>query len=114
MKTYLLYLAVLVPMAAQPAPFVVSDPSQDTPQPTHCGLLLDATPKVDVAVAKDSAGKAYCQFDVAGLAIGTHTFKATFVLNDPVWGRLESAVSAPFELSRPGSPNAPAGLGLKP
>lgn len=114
MKTYLLYLAVLVPMAAQPAPFVISDPSQDTPQPTHCGLLLDATPKVDVAVAKDANGKAYCQFDMAGITTGAHTVKATFVIIDPTWGRVESPVSVPLALTRPGSPLAPAGLGLKP
>lgn len=114
MKMYLLYLALLVPAIASPAPFVVSDPSPDTPQPTHCGLLLDAAAKVDVAVAKDAAGKAYCQFDMAGITTGAHTVKATFVLIDPTWGRVESPVSVPLALTRPGSPIAPAGLGLKP
>lgn len=114
MKTSLLYLVALVPTMAIAAPFVVSDPSPDTPQPTHCGLLLDATAKVDVAVAKDANGKAYCQFDMAGIPTGAHTVKATFVLNDPIWGRVESPVSVPLALTRPGSPIAPAGLGLKP
>lgn len=114
MKTCLLYLAMLVPMVAGAAPFVISDPSTDTPQPTHCGLLLDAAAKVDVAVAKDANGKAYCQFDMAGITTGAHTVKATFILVDPTWGRVESPVSVPLALTRPGSPTAPAGLGLKP
>lgn len=114
MKAYLFLLLSVVPLAAQSAPFVISDPSTDTPQPTHCGLLLDASPKVDVVVAKDANGKSYCQFDMAGITTGAHTVKATFVLNDPTWGRIESPVSVPLALTRPGSPTAPAGLGLKP
>lgn len=107
-------LLLLLTNAALAAPFVISDPSTDTPQPTHCGLLLDTAPKVDVVVAKDGGGKAYCRFDMASLTTGAHTVKATFVIIDPVWGRQESPVSVPLALTRPGSPTAPAGLGLTP
>ena len=111
------FVAAAVLLAAatvHAAPFVVSDPAPAAgQQPTHCGILLDSAAKVDVPVASDATGK-YCKYDVGSVSAGSHTVKATFVVIDSVWGRLESPVSAPFAFTRPVSPAAPGGFGLVP
>jgi hypothetical protein len=93
------------------APFVVSDPLDD--RATHCGWVKDGGARLDVPVTVTPAGK-ICKWDLAGFTAGAHTVNATAVLIDPVWGRLESAPSAPFAFSVPTAPKAPSGLALTP
>jgi hypothetical protein len=105
-----MFLLTLVAAHATAAPFVISDAYTSGLSPTHCGLLLDAQAKVDVPVALDAQGRPYCKFDLAPVATGAHRIRATAVIIDPVWGRLESAESLPFDFSRPGAPGVPSGL----
>lgn len=105
-------IAVLLafPLPLLAAPFVSSDPTAQAV--THCGIVMDAAAKVVVPVFTDATGK-YCKFDIASVAVGSHTVKATFINQDPVWGALESALSAPFLFVRPAIPTAaPTGLGV--
>ena len=80
------------------APFLVSDPTIQTV--THCGIYMDDKPVVDVPVEVVTAGDR-CKYDLSTLTEGSHTVTATFVNQDPVWGRVESASSAPFVFVRP-------------
>lgn len=102
--------------AVHAAPFVESDPypAASTPKPTICQVWLDAaTVGVDSPVVTDTAGT-YCHYDLSGVSVGAHTVKAKFVLVDAVWGRQESAFTAPLNFTRPGPLQAPAGLILAP
>ena len=109
MHTKILFiLTIFLAVSVRAAPFVVSDPSVQTV--THCGVMIDATAKVDSPVESVTGGKR-CKYDVGGISTGTHTIKATFVNIDPVWGRSESVFSVPLSVTRPGAPVvAPAGL----
>jgi hypothetical protein len=107
----LLILWLLAPFAAH-AEFIVSDPSE-SPNVTHCGLLLDAAAKVDVVVASGTTGK-YCKFDTAAWSASTHTVKATFVIINASGGRIESDLSAPFTYVKYAKPAAPAGWKVTP
>jgi hypothetical protein len=111
-KLYLLSLLLVTPVISA-APFVVSSPSTQTV--THCTLLLDAAPGVDVPVASDTTGK-YCKFDMASLPTGDHTLTAKFVNIDPIWGRSESVTAVPLLFTRPAArlTTAPTGLLLAP
>ena len=111
-KKRLLLLLLFAPVV-NATPFVVSEPT--TQVVTHCNLLLDAAPGVDVLVASDVTGK-YCKFDLAGITVGDHTIKAKFVNNDPIWGRSESVTSVPLLFTKPAILIliAPTGLLLKP
>ena len=93
------------------APFVVSDPLDD--RATHCGWVKDGGARADVPVVVTPAGKV-CKWDLAGFTAGAHTVNATAVAIDPIWGRLESAPSAPFGFSVPTAPKVPSGLALTP
>lgn len=92
---------------------VVSDATTQTV--THCGVVLDNGTKSDIPVAVSADGK-YCDINVTDVSVGVHNVKATFVNVDPVWGRVESAFSAPFTFTKPNltAPSAPAGLVIKP
>jgi hypothetical protein len=111
MARFLLVLLLLAPLAGRASPFVVSDPLD--PSVTDCGIFLDAAPKQTVPVTIAGAGK-ICKFDLAGIANGAHTVKATAIVNDPVWGVQESPQSAPLSFTKPASPAAPATLRLAP
>ena len=93
------------------APFVVSDPLDA--RATHCGILMDAIPKQAIPVVADVGGN-ICKFDLAGLANGSHTVRATAIAVDPIWGSQESVESLPLSFVKPVPPSVPAGLGLKP
>lgn len=93
------------------APFVVSGPLDA--RATHCGWALDSGERSDSPVAASGADK-ICKLDLAGLAAGPHTITATAVAVDTIWGRLESAASAPFAFDVPTTPSAPSGLRLVP
>ena len=106
------YFALLA-FAAAPAwaaPFLVADlPDQST---THCRLSLDgAAFGPDVPV---SGTPKVCRFDMAPTEVGAHSARAVAVNADPVWGRQESAPSAPFAFTRPSGPAVPAGTRLVP
>lgn len=117
MTKQLLILCVLamVGQHAHPAPFIVSaDFATTGTQPTHCGLFLDAAPKVEVPVVSQTSGAKFCKFDIAAVATGSHTVTATAIAKDTVWGTLESVKSSPFTFTRPGIPAVPSGFGVDP
>ena len=93
-----LLLVLFIPSLVNASPYLVSDPTVE--EVTHCGYILDSNDKVDSPVEVVTEGKR-CHIDLAGLPVGNHTIKATFANIDPVWGRSESAESAPFSLVRP-------------
>ncbi len=111
MKFKLIIAFLLVfPLQLLAAPFLTTDPT--TQAVTHCGIVMGTSAKVVVPVFSDATGK-YCKFDIATIAVGSHTAKASFINQDPVWGTLESAFSAPFTFVRPAIPAvAPTGLGV--
>lgn len=121
MTMMFMVIVALIAMAifiseANAAPFLESDPypAASTPKPTICQVWLDtATVGVDSPVVVDATGT-YCHYDIAAVTVGAHTVKAKFITIDPVWGRLESALTAPINFTRPGPPQAPAGLILAP
>jgi hypothetical protein len=97
-------------VAANSSPFVVSDSTSFTPAPTKCGWTLDATAKVPIPVALDSTGKPYCKYDLAAVSNGAHTISATFQVDDPIHGLLESAPSSVLNFQIPQDPPVPIGL----
>lgn len=105
----------LSPALAFSSPFIVSDPSiQDV---SHCGIYMDGNPVVEAPVDVIASGSR-CKFDIGNVTPGEHTVTATFIKNDPAWGRLESASSAPLVFVRPTSGgasliNAPVGIKLE-
>jgi hypothetical protein len=114
MNKIFIILLSLITGTVSAAPFIIADVSLDTIQPTHCGIYIDTSPKTEIVVVKDAAGKAYCKVDVGTLTIGAHTIKKTYIVKDPIWGTLESAQSVPFAFSRPMLPTTPVGLELAP
>lgn len=94
-------------------PRIVSDPTT-TANVTHCAWYLDTAPRELVVAPKDESGKPFCEKDIAGIANGSHTVTAAFVVNDPVWGVLEGPKSDPFAFARPAAPSKPSPLRLAP
>ena len=84
---------------AYASPFVVSDPTLQGV--TYCGSVLDGGVKVDSIVAVSPLGKS-CKIDVGSAATGNHSITASFVNVDQVYGRVESAMSAPLDFTVPG------------
>ena len=109
-KILALVLTLLSPVALS-APFVVSDLLD--PRATHCGILMDAVPKVVIPVVAEAGGN-ICKFDLAGISNGSHTVMATAIAIDPIWGSQESVQSSPLSFVRPAGVSAPAGLELQP
>jgi len=102
---------LLSPLSAFAAPFVVTDPV--APGVTHCGVLFDSQPKQVIQVTNEG-GQNICKFDLAGISAGPHQVRMTAQINDPIWGSLESAESAPLDFVKPGVPAAPTGMQLAP
>lgn len=103
---------LLLPSLSYANPFVVSDPLPAGV--TQCGVFLDALAKTTVPVTAVSGGN-ICKVDIGNVTVGSHTISLTSItVNDPIWGSLESAKSAPLSFTRPGVPNAPTGLVLQP
>jgi hypothetical protein len=114
-KIFLLSMAIACSGIAQASPFVVSDPypMASSPQPTHCGVWLNAAAKIEIPVTAGPAG-VYCKYDVGGVPSGANTVKMSHIYHDAVdpWGDLESPQSAPFTFNRPITPSAPTGLSV--
>lgn len=108
----------LISVALLTSPFIYGDPnviSDSTKQVvTHCGYYLNALPKVEVPVAKDADGNAYCKVDISAMPVGSNTVKLTFVHFHPVFGRQESVPSLPLAVIRPTIPLAPTNLTATP
>jgi hypothetical protein len=107
----LLMLAILFAVpTAWAAPFLEADlPDQAT---THCALSLDGAafgPDAPVSGTPKT-----CKVDLASVAPGAHSARLVAVKADAVWGRQESAPSAPFPFTRPGAPATPSGSRLVP
>lgn len=113
MNFILAILLSILSCAVAAAPFLTSDPVSSSPLPTHCGLYLDTSAKLEAAVTKDSSGT-YCKFDIASVSVGAHTAKATHIVRDSIWGTLESGYSNTVNFTKPGAPAAPGGFGLSP
>lgn len=104
---FLFFLSVssLVEAAA-----LISDGTDHIPEPTHCAfyfdgdVLSDRTPVVD-----DTAGFPGCYIDLDFIQPGSHTVRASFQIDDPVWGITEGPLSDPFDFVRPiSAENLPA------
>jgi hypothetical protein len=76
---------------------------------TNCGVFMDATPKVTVAV---SSG--VCRSALTSLSNGSHSVTMSAINADPNWGTQESAPSPPFVFSKPAAPIAPSNLRVAP
>ena len=91
MKKLLLFIAMLVPGAANAAT-LVSDPLD--PIATHCGIYIDAAPRIASPVGRDALNRPICSYVLpASLAAGNHVAQATAMLDANGLG--ESAKSAP-------------------
>jgi hypothetical protein len=97
-----LALALLLPFAAQAAPFLAMDVSPDTDTCTVVGLPVAVNPTV-------SEVGGMCKFDLAGIPIGSYTVTATA---RNVWE--VTAPSSPFAFPRPPSISIQGGLRLVP
>lgn len=107
----LLALLALVAAPAFSAPFLVADLADQTV--THCKLAMDGAaygPDVPVTATTPKL----CRIDLSGTATGAHSAVLVAVADDPIWGRRESAPSAPFAFTRPGVATPPAGTRLVP
>ena len=108
MRKYL--LLALFPVSVSAAPFVVADLADQTT--THCAISVDGGAySADVPV---QGTPKVCKHDLSAVAAGSHTVTLKAVKDDPVWGRQESAPSAPFAFTRPVPPGAPSGTRLAP
>lgn len=111
-KTLLALAAAVFAAAVTAAPFVVSDPVH--PSTTHCGVTLNAAPKVIVPVNVTGTVKT-CQYDLANLASGSHSITMTAIVEKTATNTgAESAQSPPLAFSKPAAPAVPAGLALSP
>ena len=105
-----LALFLLTSTVAWAAPFLEADLAEQTV--THCKLALDGGafgPDVPV-----SGTPRVCRHDLSGTATGAHSAVLVAVADDPIWGRRESAPSAPFAFTRPGVATPPGGIRLVP
>ena len=108
---FFLVLALIVPCAAWPAPYVVCDPYPASGvQPDGFAVSVDGGAVVE-SPAQAVTGGVRLYYDVSTVNSGTHTMRVKAYKLDAVWGRLEST-EAVFTFSRPASPSAPAGIGL--
>lgn len=113
MRYFASVVLLLTSLTAGAAPFVITDPLPAGV--TQCGVYLDTGSVVRIPVTASAPGSNICRVDLATVTTGSHTISLTSITtNDPVWGSLESARSAPFPFSRPGVPVPPSGLGLSP
>lgn len=106
--------ALLIAFVVSPAwaaPFLEADLADQTT--THCRLSLDGGafgPDVPVTATVPKL----CRVDLQGTTVGAHDARLIAVAADAVWGRRESAPSAPFAFTRPGVATPPAGIRLVP
>lgn len=109
-------LALLSP-AVVAAPFVACDVAAGT---THtaiqfCSSATGTTCNTWGAFGPDVAVVGTeCRHDVAGVPVGQSIARVKAIGSDPVWGRQESAPSAPFVFTRPAAPTVPGGTRLVP
>lgn len=114
MKRLIGLLAIVFLFLAGPVwaePYLVCDPQTDADGYVYS---LNGGPEVEVAYEErvfDEVGQKAVIADLASIPEGPFTYEVRAYLNDPVWGRLESA-TVPFESARPASGSAPAGLRL--
>lgn len=98
-------------VSANAAPYVVTDPLMS--HTTHCGVFVDTQPKVTIQVTVEGSEK-ICKYDIAGLSGGNHTVRMTAIVNDPVFGVLESQQSLPLTFAVPVVPATPLNLRIIP
>jgi hypothetical protein len=95
-------------------PYLVCTPySSTTVQPTQFDVTLDNQTTPITSAPQTVTGGVRLHYDVSAVAGGTHRATIKAVRLDPVWGRLESPASSPFDFTKPGSANAPTGLALE-
>ena len=105
MKKWLMIILVFAGVAsARAAPYLVCDSPPAGECVTSYLLILDGGTAI--------ATSAPLRYDLAGIAVGAHTLTAFAVCDDPVWGHLESASSAPFSFARPKGPSSVAKLDI--
>jgi hypothetical protein len=97
-----LALALLLPFAAQAAPFLVMDVQPEADSCTVVGLPAAINP-----TATEVGGQ--CKIDLAGIPVGSYTVTTTA---NNMWET--SGPTVPFVFRRPVSISMPAGLRLVP
>ena len=110
-----LLLLCLFPIAAQAA--IRADVHPDT---THCGVIVDALPKVIVPAQNATIGPAaptgrICEYDPSSLGQGTHTIRMTaIVATTPTVIGGESAPSMPpFDFQKRDTPSVPSNIRIQ-
>ena len=110
MKRFLAMLAI--PMAANAAPFLVSDPYPAAgPQPASFTCAFDGKAGTVLAPAKDANGLNIMKFDLSSLSFGPHT-SVCFATDGA--GVNTASVSTPFDTSAFAPLAAPANIHVVP
>ena len=94
-------------------PFLVCTTYASGPnQPTEFEVYLDGATAPIISPAQTVTGGVRLHYDVSAVTNGNHTVTVQAVRVDALWGRLESAASAPFAFTKPSAPDVPSGIGL--
>lgn len=107
MKRIIALLLFVLSTTANAAVFVVGDVAAGY-NITQCRVFEDG---VDVGVVPVDINN-MCWHAVTNISNGQHSVTMTAIVDDPIWGRQESAQSVPLSFVRPGQPSAPGGLRL--
>jgi hypothetical protein len=111
MKRILFALLFAWASCAVAQPYLYADTVGTSVTLTTCGVFMDAQPKT-VAGTVLVGTIVTCKHDLSGITGGSHTVRVTAIVNDPIWGPLESVQSLPFTFTKPSTLAAPTGLRL--
>ncbi len=108
---FALAMVALFCVNAQAEPWLVCDAQSDA---TGYIYKLNGGADVTVPYATQVIGGQTVAViaDCASLPVGVFTYEVKAYKDDPVWGRLESAI-VPFSATRPGASGAPSNVGIK-
>ena len=104
---------LLMSSVVSAAPFIVCDPYLPTEmQPTSFVLIIDGGSPISVSPSSFTGGVGLIlEYDVGGVAVGSHTVKIKACVTDSVWGEACSA-EVPFVFTKPATPSLPKGISL--
>ena len=108
---YLAAIALCLPLMAQAAPFLVTDPVDANGE--LCVLTMQGAAPQEFPV-QTVGGQRICRIDVGPIfAVGPNVLTLAVAKNDAVFGRLAST-AVPFSAVKPGPPPAPTNIRLVP